>query len=102
MLLFDENLAERLVSELADLYPDCIHVRDRGLAGGSDRAIWRHGQDHALVIVTKDEDFQQLSDLYRGPAKSDFDPFGELGRGPWVAPETRADGSAYFLARLTE
>jgi hypothetical protein len=25
-----------------------------------------------------------------------------LGRGPWVAPETRADASAYFLARLSE
>ena len=25
-----------------------------------------------------------------------------LGRGRWIAPETRADTSAYFLARLTE
>jgi len=44
MLLFDEDLAERLVSELADLYPDCIHVRDQGLAGGSDLAIWQHAR----------------------------------------------------------
>ena len=39
MLLFDENLAARLVAELADLYPGSVHVGDQGLASGSDRAI---------------------------------------------------------------
>jgi len=29
MLLFDENLAARLVADLADLYPGCFHVGDR-------------------------------------------------------------------------
>src|SRR6266568_1988383 len=69
MLLFDENLAARLAAELAHLYPDCAHVSNRGLAGGSDRAIWQHAQDHGLVIVTKDEDFQRLSVLYGAPPK---------------------------------
>jgi len=69
MLLFDENLAARLVSDLADLYPGCVHVGDRGLAGGSDRAIWRHAGDHGLVIVSKDEDFQRLSVLHGAPRK---------------------------------
>jgi predicted nuclease of predicted toxin-antitoxin system len=69
MLLFDENLAARLVLELADLYPDCAHARDRGLTGGSDHAIWQHARDHGLVIVSKDEDFQQMSVLYGAPPK---------------------------------
>src|SRR5216684_2468654 len=69
VLLFDENLAARLVAELADLCPDCIHVGDRGLAGGSDRAIWQHVREHGLVIVSKDEDFQRLSVLYGAPPK---------------------------------
>jgi predicted nuclease of predicted toxin-antitoxin system len=69
MLLFDENLAARLVSELADLYPDSIHVRDRGLAAGSDHAIWQYAREQGLAIVTKDEDFQQLSVLYGPPPK---------------------------------
>jgi predicted nuclease of predicted toxin-antitoxin system len=69
MLLFDENLAARLAPELADLYPDCIHVRDRGLTGDSDYAIWQHARDHGLVIVSKDEDFQQMSVLYGAPPK---------------------------------
>ena len=69
MLLFDENLAARLVVELADLYPGCVHASDRGLVGGSDQAIWQHARDHGLVIVTKDEDFQQLSVPYGAPPK---------------------------------
>jgi predicted nuclease of predicted toxin-antitoxin system len=69
MLLFDENLAARLAVYLADLYPACTHVRDQGLAGGSDRAIWQHARDHGLVIVSKDEDFQRFSVLYGAPPK---------------------------------
>ena len=69
MLLFDENLASRLVAELADLYPGCIHVGDRDLASSSDRAIWQHARDHGFIIVTKDEDFQGLSVLYGAPPK---------------------------------
>jgi predicted nuclease of predicted toxin-antitoxin system len=69
MLLFDENLAARLVAELGDLYPGCAHVGDWGLAGSSDRAIWSHARDHRLVIVSKDEDFQRLSVFYGAPPK---------------------------------
>lgn len=69
MLLFDENLAARLVADLADVYPNCIHVGDQGLAGGSDHAIWQHARDHGLIIVSKDEDFQRLSVLYGAPPK---------------------------------
>jgi predicted nuclease of predicted toxin-antitoxin system len=69
MLLFAENLGGRLVAELGDLYPGCIHVSERGLAGSSDRAIWSHARDHGLVIVSKDEDFQRLSVFYGAPPK---------------------------------
>jgi len=31
MLLFDENLAVRLVTDLTDLYPGCLQLSDRGL-----------------------------------------------------------------------
>ena len=69
MLLLDENLAARLVLYLADLYPGCAHVGDRGLAGSSDKAIWEYARGHGLVIVSKDEDFQRLSVLYGPPPK---------------------------------
>jgi predicted nuclease of predicted toxin-antitoxin system len=69
MLLIDENLGARLAVELADLYPGCAHVGDRGLTGGSDRAIWQYAQGHGFIIVTKDEDFQRFSVLYGAPPK---------------------------------
>jgi predicted nuclease of predicted toxin-antitoxin system len=69
VLLLDENLAPRLVTGLADLYPACAHVGDLGLAGASDRAIWQHARGHGFVIVSKDEDFQRFSILYGTPPK---------------------------------
>jgi len=69
MLLFDENLAARLVRELTDLYPGCTHIAERGLGGGPDHAIWQHARDHGLIIVSKDEDFQRLSVLYGAPPR---------------------------------
>jgi predicted nuclease of predicted toxin-antitoxin system len=56
MLLFHENLAARLVTDLAALYPGSLHVSDCGLAGGSDQGIWQYAREHGFVIVTKDED----------------------------------------------
>jgi hypothetical protein len=35
-LLFDENLSFRLVTALADIYPDSSHVREVGLLGADD------------------------------------------------------------------
>jgi predicted nuclease of predicted toxin-antitoxin system len=37
-----------------------------GLLGAPDRAIWRHAQEHGLVIVSRDEDFHRLS-VFHGP-----------------------------------
>ena len=68
-LLFDENLAARLVAALVDLYPGSIHVGEVGLAPAPDRAIWAHAQDRRLVIVSKDEDFHRLSVLHGPPPK---------------------------------
>jgi hypothetical protein len=39
-LLFDENLSHRLVSKLADLFPDSTHVRDVGLKSMDDPLVW--------------------------------------------------------------
>lgn len=68
-LLFDENLSSRLVTALADVYPDSIHVRDVGLTGATDDAIWAYAREHGLLIVSKDTDFYQRSVLYGPPPK---------------------------------
>ncbi|HMA33375.1 MAG TPA: DUF5615 family PIN-like protein [Chloroflexia bacterium] len=59
-LLFDQNLAPGLVTRLADLYPDSVHVSSVGLAKAPDKAVWTYARDHNCVIVTKDADFSDL------------------------------------------
>ena len=68
-LLFDENLASRLVVMLAELFPDSAHVRSVGLRGASDTQIWDYARSHGFAIVSKDWDFQQLSFLLGAPPK---------------------------------
>jgi predicted nuclease of predicted toxin-antitoxin system len=75
-LLFDENLAARLVTALAEPYPGSVHVRDAGLAPASDRAIWEYAREHGLVIVSKDEDYPPADRALWRTAEGDLDPTG--------------------------
>jgi len=68
-LLFDENLSHKLPAKLADVYPGSIHVRHVGLLGAGDEQVWEHAVSHGLVIVSKDDDFQQRSYLRGAPPK---------------------------------
>jgi predicted nuclease of predicted toxin-antitoxin system len=68
-LLLDENLSFRLVGSLADAYPSSAHVRDLGLLGAPDEAIWRHAAEHGFVLTSKDADFYQRSVAYGSPPK---------------------------------
>ena len=61
ILLVDNQLPAALARHLdAAGYPS-LHVRDIGLADADDRAIWAYAKTREWVIVTKDEDFQDLS-----------------------------------------
>lgn len=68
-LLFDENLAARLVHDVHDLYPGSAHVLSIGLGGAADREIWSRAGAEGYVLVTKDEDFHRLSVLSGPPPK---------------------------------
>lgn len=65
-LLLDENLSERLIVSLSSKFPHALHVRPLGLGGTSDARLWDVAAREQCVLVTKDEDFVQLSVL-RGP-----------------------------------
>ncbi len=39
-LLFDQNLSWKLVSRLADIFPDVSYVQFHGLADKTDTEIW--------------------------------------------------------------
>ena len=62
-LLFDQNLSPRLVAQLAELFAGSLHVRQAGLDRADEDAIWRFARDNAFVIVARDSDFQERSQI---------------------------------------
>lgn len=63
-LLFDENLSLRLVARLSNVYPGSQHVGLVGLQGRTDREIWDFAAAQGYAVVSKDNDFRQLSFLH--------------------------------------
>jgi predicted nuclease of predicted toxin-antitoxin system len=68
-LLLDHNLSYKLVGRLADLFPDSVHVRNLNLHEADDHTVWEYARANGCTIVSKDEDFHQLSFLYGAPPK---------------------------------
>lgn len=52
-LLFDQNLSHRLVRLLADIYPDCQHVRNVGLKEAPDTEVWNFARDNGYALFPK-------------------------------------------------
>ncbi len=78
-LLFDENLSPRLVQALESEYPGSAHVRSLGLWAGTDAMIWERARQEAYAIVSKDNDFRQLSFVYGAPPKVIWLSVGNAG-----------------------
>ena len=68
-LLFDENLSFRLVKLLAEPFPMSVHIDDVGLRGCPDGEVWSYAREYGFVLVSKDNDFRQLSFLRGAPPK---------------------------------
>lgn len=68
-LLLDENLSDRIINKIIDLYPDSQHVKTLGLLNTDDALIWEFAKFNSFVIVSKDSDFHQRSLLYGHPPK---------------------------------
>lgn len=68
-LLFDQNLSPKLVNRLADLFPGSSHVQSEGLECADDEQIWTHAGQNGFAIVTKDEDYNNLSVVRGSPPK---------------------------------
>ncbi len=58
-LLLDENVSDRIVRQVADLFPDSTHVKSVGLMKADDNVIWDWAKQHGLTIVAKDTAFYQ-------------------------------------------
>ena len=70
-LLVDENLAPRLATDLADLFPDSSHVTTVALGGQSDSVLWDYAKASGFVFLTKDKDFANLKHGLRRAAEGD-------------------------------
>jgi predicted nuclease of predicted toxin-antitoxin system len=68
-LLLDENLSDRIIHRIVDLYPNSEHVKTLGLISTDDVLIWEYAKENNFVIVSKDSDFHQRSLLYGHPPK---------------------------------
>ena len=78
-LLFDENLSRRLVERLQPAYSGSAHVDLVGLHGKADAEIWEFAGREGYMIVSKDNDFRQLSFLYGPPPKVVWVSVGNAG-----------------------
>ncbi len=68
-LLLDENLSDRIIYRITDLYPASEHVKTLSLIKSEDVMIWQYAKVNDFVIVSKDSDFHQRSILYGHPRK---------------------------------
>nr|WP_290228266.1 DUF5615 family PIN-like protein [Trichocoleus desertorum] len=68
-LLFDQNLSRKLVTRLANIFPDSSHVQFHDLAEKTDTEIWEFAKANNFCIVTQDADFAERSRLYGSPPK---------------------------------
>lgn len=68
-LLLDENLSDRIIAKIIDLYPNSDHVKNLALTNTDDAIIWDYAKFNSFVIVSKDSDFHQRSLLYSHPPK---------------------------------
>lgn len=68
-LLLDENLSDRIIYRIIDVYPNSEHVKTLGLINTDDASIWEYAKMNGFAIVSKDSDFYQRSLLYGHPPK---------------------------------
>ncbi|CCI30147.1 hypothetical protein MICAH_810001 [Microcystis aeruginosa PCC 9809] len=52
-LLLDENLSDRIIDKIIDLYADSQHVKTLGLINTDDALIWEFAKFNDFVIVSK-------------------------------------------------
>jgi predicted nuclease of predicted toxin-antitoxin system len=88
-LLLDENLSPRLADLLRDVFPDLWHVQSVGLQDHPDQEIWEYARDRGMMILSKDNDFRQLSFLHGPPPKVAWLAVGNAGT-PVIAAFIRA------------
>ena len=68
-LLLDENLSDRIVPRILDLFPESSHIKAAGLEHTDDSIIAEWARQRGFAIVSKDTDFYQRSIIFGHPPK---------------------------------
>jgi predicted nuclease of predicted toxin-antitoxin system len=68
-LLLDENISDRIVPSILDLFPGSAHVKAHRLITSDDAVIWSFAAENDFTIVSKDSDFHQRSLVFGAPPK---------------------------------
>lgn len=68
-LLFDENLSPRSALRLSDAFPGSSSVEALRMRGCRDEDIFRFAAEQGFVVVSKDNDFQEMSLVHGAPPK---------------------------------
>jgi predicted nuclease of predicted toxin-antitoxin system len=67
--LIDNNISFKLSGQLATVFTGTRHVRDELGTNASDLTVWQWALQHDFVILTKDNDFDEISQLKGCPPK---------------------------------
>ena len=68
-LLLDNNLSFKLVQPLENYFPGSRHIREILRVNADDLAVWSHAKTNNFTILTKDNDFDERSQLEGCPPK---------------------------------
>ena len=68
-LLFDENLSHKLSTQLRDIFPGSLHVRDIGMKSTVDTTVWDYAKNNGFLLISKDADMHDLSLALGKPPK---------------------------------
>ena len=97
-LLLDENLSDKIVARIGDLFPDCAHVKSVALMRADDAAIANWARHHGFSIVSKDTDFYQTSVALGSPPKFIWLRVGNCGTEIIVADDSGWDALASMVS----
>lgn len=67
--LIDNNLSYKLVSHLKSAGLHSSHIKNIASVFALDDEIWELAKEQGFVIITKDNDFNELSQLFGCPPK---------------------------------
>ena len=69
-ILLDANISWKLINLIKDVFPNCMHADNIGLAfPAKDNEIWRYAKENDCTIITKDSDFVSLLEINGYPPK---------------------------------